>query len=124
MLTAQDEAQQTPKAVTRDDFVIIGRTNAVRNTGLDDALRRAEAYKKAGSDILYVSGRKPEDLRFLGERLNSGGAGIEYLLPIFTNAIGSDDMEAVRQTLFNAGNLTRPYHSVNTDINKRICYLE
>ena len=32
-------------------------------------MRRAEAYKKAGSDILYVTGRKPEDLRFLGERL-------------------------------------------------------
>ena len=57
------------EARTDPDFVIIGRTNAVRNTGLDDALRRAEAYKKAGSDILYVSGRKPEDLRFLGERL-------------------------------------------------------
>ena len=56
-------------ARTDPDFVIIGRTNAVRNTGLDDALRRAEAYKKAGADILYVSGRKPEDLRFLGERL-------------------------------------------------------
>ena len=56
------------EARTDPDFVIIGRTNAVRNTGLDDALRRAEAYKKAGSDILYVSGRKPEDLRFLGER--------------------------------------------------------
>jgi 2-methylisocitrate lyase-like PEP mutase family enzyme len=56
-------------ARTDPDFAIIGRTNAVRNTGLDDALRRAEAYKKAGSDILYVSGRKPEDLRFLGERL-------------------------------------------------------
>jgi 2-methylisocitrate lyase-like PEP mutase family enzyme len=57
------------EARTDPDFVIIGRTNAVRNTGLDDALRRAEAYKEAGSDILYVSGRKPEDLRFLGERL-------------------------------------------------------
>jgi 2-methylisocitrate lyase-like PEP mutase family enzyme len=57
------------EARTDPDFVIIGRTNAVRNTGLEDALRRAEAYKKAGSDILYVSGRKPEDLRFLGERL-------------------------------------------------------
>jgi 6-phosphofructokinase 1 len=32
--------------------------------------------------------------------------GIEYLLPIFTNAIGNDDMEHTRQTLFAAGNLT------------------
>ncbi len=50
--------------------------------------------------------------------------GIDYLLPIFTNSIGHDDMEVVRYTLFNAGNLTRAYHSVNTDINKRIRYLD
>jgi len=49
--------------------------------------------------------------------------GIEYLLPIFTNAIGLDDMEHTRQTVFAAGNLTQPYHSINTDINKRIRYL-
>jgi 6-phosphofructokinase 1 len=49
--------------------------------------------------------------------------GIEYLLPIFTSAIGEDDMEHTRQTLFAAGNLTQPYHSINTDINKRIRYL-
>ncbi len=49
--------------------------------------------------------------------------GIEYLLPIFTNAIGNDDMEHTRQTLFAAGNLTQPYHSINTDINKRIRYI-
>jgi 6-phosphofructokinase len=50
--------------------------------------------------------------------------GIEYLLPIFTSAIGEDDMEHTRQTLFAAGNLTQPYHSINTDINKRIRYLQ
>jgi len=49
--------------------------------------------------------------------------GIEYLLPIFTDAIGDDDMEHMRQTVFAAGNLTQPYHSINTDVNKRIRYL-
>jgi hypothetical protein len=49
--------------------------------------------------------------------------GIEYLLPIFTHAIGEDDMEHVRRTLFASGNLMQPYHSPNTDINKRIRYL-
>ena len=29
----------------------------------------------------------------------------------------------MRQTLFAAGNLTQPYHSINTDINKRIRFL-
>ena len=42
----------------------------------------------------------------------------------FDNAIGPDDMEAVRQTLFKPGNLTQPYHSVNVDVNKRIAYLD
>jgi ATP-dependent phosphofructokinase / diphosphate-dependent phosphofructokinase len=50
--------------------------------------------------------------------------GIEYLLPIFTDAIGEDDMEHTRQTLFAAGNLAQPYHSINTDVHKRIRYLE
>jgi 6-phosphofructokinase len=50
--------------------------------------------------------------------------GINYLLPIFTDAIGYDDAEYMRQTLFDPGNLTQPYHSINTDVNKRIRYLE
>jgi len=50
--------------------------------------------------------------------------GVEYLLPIFTNAIGHDDVEHVRQTLFDSGNLFRPYHSVNTDILKRVRFLD
>jgi len=49
--------------------------------------------------------------------------GIDYLIPIFTDAIGNDDMEHLRQTLFAAANLTQPYHSINTDVNKRIRYL-
>lgn len=50
--------------------------------------------------------------------------GVEYLLPIFTDAIGEDDAEHMRQTLFAPGNLAQPYHSINTDINKRIRYVE
>jgi 6-phosphofructokinase len=51
-------------------------------------------------------------------------AGIEYLMQIFTGAIGEDDTESIRETLFAPGNLREPYHSVNTDITKRIRYLE
>jgi 6-phosphofructokinase len=50
--------------------------------------------------------------------------GIDYLLPIFTDAFGSDDAEYMRQTTFNPGNLAQPYHSINTDVQKRIRYLE
>jgi 6-phosphofructokinase 1 len=50
--------------------------------------------------------------------------GMRYLEPIFTDAIGEDDMEHTRQTLFAPGNLSQPYHSINTDVHKRIRYLE
>jgi 6-phosphofructokinase 1 len=50
--------------------------------------------------------------------------GIDYLLPIFTDAIGEDDAEHMRQTLFASGNLAQPYHSINTDVHKRIRYYE
>jgi ATP-dependent phosphofructokinase / diphosphate-dependent phosphofructokinase len=49
--------------------------------------------------------------------------GIEYLTQIFTNAIGRDDVESVRETLFAPGNLLNRYHSINTEISKRIRYL-
>jgi hypothetical protein len=32
-------------------------------------------------------------------------------------------MEHIRRTLFAQGNLAQPYHSINTDISKRIRYL-
>jgi methylisocitrate lyase len=35
-----------------DEFLIIGRTNAVRASTMDDALRRGEAYRKAGADLV------------------------------------------------------------------------
>ncbi|MEK6234116.1 MAG: 6-phosphofructokinase, partial [Planctomycetales bacterium] len=50
--------------------------------------------------------------------------GIEYMLPIFTNAVGHDDVEHIRHSVFDAGNLYRPYHSINTDIQKRVRHLD
>lgn len=58
------------------------------------------------------------------ERLKPSRIGNDYLKPIFTNCISSEDLEATRTTLFNPGNLSRPYHSVNTDMHKRIRFLE
>jgi 2-methylisocitrate lyase-like PEP mutase family enzyme len=55
-------------ARTNPDFVIIARTNASR-TDLDEALRRCEAYHKAGADMLFALTMNPENIRKLGERL-------------------------------------------------------
>jgi 2-methylisocitrate lyase-like PEP mutase family enzyme len=41
------------------DFLIIARTDSRTSLGLDEALRRADAYRAAGADILFVE--SPED---------------------------------------------------------------
>src|SRR5256885_5682473 len=56
-------------ARTDPDLVIIARTNARRVYDLDEALRRAEAFKKAGADMLFVHTRSAEEIRAVGERL-------------------------------------------------------
>ena len=42
------------EARTDDDFVLIARTDALAVTGLDDTLRRCQAYAEAGADVLFV----------------------------------------------------------------------
>ncbi|MEZ6063344.1 MAG: 6-phosphofructokinase [Planctomycetaceae bacterium] len=49
--------------------------------------------------------------------------GQQYLRPIFTNAIGWDDVEFMRAELFSPGNLSTRYQSVNIDMRKRIRYV-
>jgi len=42
------------EARTDPDFVLIARTDALAVTGLDDTLRRCQAYAEAGADVLFV----------------------------------------------------------------------
>ena len=50
------------------NFLIIARTDARTNHGLDDALRRAEGFLRAGADVLFVeSPESPEEMRRIGE---------------------------------------------------------
>jgi methylisocitrate lyase len=56
-------------ARTDPDLVIIARTNARRVYDLDEALRRGEAFKRAGADMLFVTTRDADELRIVGERL-------------------------------------------------------
>ena len=59
------------------DFLIVGRTNAMRASNLDDALRRGEAYRAAGADLVLLSmAHRPEQLRTIAERL---GGPLMYL---------------------------------------------
>jgi 2-methylisocitrate lyase-like PEP mutase family enzyme len=62
------------------DFFIIGRTDAIGVNGLDDALRRAEAYLKAGVDGLYLEGaRNRSELERIGKTFEGVPLAISLL---------------------------------------------
>lgn len=54
---------------TTRQMAIIARTDAIATDGLDEALRRAEAFLQAGADILFVEApRSEEELRSIATR--------------------------------------------------------
>ena len=64
---------------TDPNFLIIARTDARTTLGLDEALRRAEAYARAGADILFVeSPESEEEMRRIGQSFD---------LPLLANMV-------------------------------------
>ncbi|MCA9096469.1 MAG: 6-phosphofructokinase, partial [Planctomycetaceae bacterium] len=57
------------------------------------------------------------------DRFQPSKLGVEYLMPIFNDAVGWDDAEFHHSHLFSPGNLTTRYQSVNVSVQKRIRYL-
>ena len=50
------------------DFLIVARTDARAGLGLDEALRRGEAFARAGADILFIEAPENEaEMRRIGE---------------------------------------------------------
>ncbi len=70
VIPVQDMVRKIRVAVdarTDPDFLIIARTDARTTLGLDEALRRAEAYARAGADILFVeSPESQEEMQRIG----------------------------------------------------------
>ena len=89
---------------------------ADRDIKLDAAetLREVEAIAEGAVDLSsWITGRCCElAARGYSRDRKKGLPQINY-----------GDIEAIRQSVFDAGSLFRPYHSVNTDINKRIRYI-
>ena len=72
----------------------------------------------------FIHARNLHPAFYDAQLMRPSRVGIDYLLNIFNSALGHDDVEFIRQRLFDSGNLTEPYHSVNTDVAKRIRFLE
>jgi len=82
VVAAEDMAQKIRVAVdARSDpnFQIIARTDARTTLGLDEALRRAELYARAGADLLFVE--SPESVEEM-ERI-----GRSFDLPLVANMV-------------------------------------
>jgi 2,3-dimethylmalate lyase len=54
-----------------DDFMIIARTDSRTSLGLDEAMRRMEAYAEAGADILFIESPESEaEMEAIGKRFH------------------------------------------------------
>jgi len=72
------------------DFLIIARTDARTTLGLSEALRRAEAYARAGADILFVeSPESEEEMRTIGRSFD---------LPLLANMVEGGRTPVLSQT--------------------------
>ena len=64
---------------TDKNFLIIARTDARTSLGIDEALRRGEAYAKAGADILFIeSPESLEEMQMIGRQFD---------LPVLANMV-------------------------------------
>ena len=82
-----------------DAFLIVARTDARTEHGLDEALSRAEAYRSAGADVLFVeSPESLDEMRMINEQLSAhlpspiwwGAAKRQCLQMPSSNALGYD----------------------------------
>jgi len=72
VIPAEEHVQKIKAAVeARGDYalMITARTDALATHGLDEAIRRANLYKEAGADLLFVEApRTVDDLREIGRQ--------------------------------------------------------
>lgn len=54
----------------KDDFIIVARTDARAPLGLDEAIERGKAYRKAGADVVFVEApRTVEELKKVADEI-------------------------------------------------------
>ncbi|AEC21841.1 2-methylisocitrate lyase [Pusillimonas sp. T7-7] len=64
LISVDESAQKIRAAIharTDPDFVILARTDARTPLGLEEAIRRIQAFEKAGADMVYVEMLQSED---------------------------------------------------------------
>ncbi len=81
---------------TSDDFLIIARTDARTSLGLEEAIRRGQAYAEAGADIVFIESPESE------EEIKAIAGAIDR--PLLANMVNGGRTPLVaRQTLEDLG---------------------
>jgi len=57
-----DKIQAACAARKSQEFIIIARSNGIRNTGMADAIDRCLAYREAGADLIFASPRNAAEI--------------------------------------------------------------
>lgn len=74
VISAKEMVQKVHAAVdarSSDDLLIIARTDARAVSTLEEALERAEMYREAGADVLFVEAPiSVEEMQIIGQRLD------------------------------------------------------
>lgn len=82
------------------DFVIIARTDAAPGLGLDEAIRRAKAFREAGADVCFVelktTSKILDDLRRVTESVDA---------PCLVNVDGGGKLGQLRKSQIEAAGL-------------------
>ena len=104
------------------DLLVQGQNNSVatlRWSGSDGFCLDSLPANKLRDQWGVIHPRRVHELLYDPHWFQPSKLGAEYLLSIFSNAIGVDDIEHIRTELFSPGNLSTRYQSVNIDIQKR-----
>jgi 2-methylisocitrate lyase-like PEP mutase family enzyme len=81
------------------DFLIIARTDSRTGLGLDEAIRRGEAYREAGADVVFIeSPETEEEMRIVADRIKA---------PLFANMVNGG-----RTPLLSADQLQKLGYSI------------
>jgi len=78
---AASKIKVATEARSSKDFLIVARTDARTNYGLDEALRRGEAFAEAGADILFIESPESE------QEMQQIGKAFGTSIPLLVNVV-------------------------------------
>ncbi|MFP6618888.1 MAG: 6-phosphofructokinase [Pirellulaceae bacterium] len=104
------------------DMIVGGESNSFAtlqwNPNDGFTVESADTSVLRGKDGM-IHARRVDDSFYDARRLHISDTGIRYLVPIFSDAIGAGDVEQIRHSLFDSGNLRDEYRSISVAMERR-----